>query len=318
MKIPHEFDFDPTYGYSLEDLLSVSAPPAPRDFDAFWRQKHEEARNIPLDLNRREIDSPQSGVRLYEIEYTSYHHLRIGAWLTVPDTDRPPACGAVFGHGYGGREEPVFDHPFENGACIFPCMRGFHRSARPDIPNTGQTHVLHGIEHRDTYSHLGSVIDTWLAASVLLDLYPETAERLYYSGGSFGGGIGALALPWDPRFAKAYLNIPSFGNHPLRVTLPCEGSGKAVKQRYDAGDPDLLNVLAYFDAATAASRIAIPVFVAAATFDPSVPPPGQFAVYNALRGEKDLYLRQAAHFELAGNEHDDAAIEARLRRWFAD
>src|SRR5690606_36006055 len=110
---------------------------------------------------------------------------------------------------------------------------------------------------------------------------------------------------------------PSFGNHPLRVTLPCEGSGKAVKARYDQGDTAILDVLQYFDAATAAGFIRLPVFVAAATFDPAVPPPGQFAVYNALPGTKELYLRQSAHFTLSGNEHDDAAIHARLLRWFS-
>ena len=125
-----------------------------------------------------------------------------------------------------------------------------------------------------------------------------------------------MLLPWDKRFKRAYLNIPSFGNHPLRVTLPCLGSGAAVREKYLEEGDKVLEVLQYFDAATAAAHIQIPVFVAAALFDPSVPPPGQFAVYNALAGPKQLYLRQAAHFELAGNEHDDAAINVRLRRWF--
>lgn len=100
-------------------------------------------------------------------------------------------------------------------------------------------------------------------------------------------------------------------------TCLSNGSGKAVKDRVDAGNRPVLGVPAYFDAATAAARIRIPVFVAAATFDPGVPPPGQFAVYNALSGPKELYLRQAAHFNLKGNAHDDAAIASRPEPWFA-
>jgi cephalosporin-C deacetylase len=200
---------------------------------------------------------------------------------------------------------------------MYPCARGFNRSSHPDIPDNSQEHVLHGIENRETYSHLGSTIDFGLAASVLLELYPEISDRLYYSGCSFGGGIGALLLNADPRFTSGYLDVPSFGNYPLRVTLPCEGSGKAVKECVDAGDQNILDVLAYFDAATAATRIKVPVFVSAATFDPCVAPPGQFAVYNALSGPKELFIRQAAHFDLAGNEHDNAAIHSRLLRWFS-
>lgn len=316
--IQHTLPFDPAYGYTLEDLLAVPAPEGPQDFDSFWQRKYSEALQIPLNITRRETDSPNGGFHLYEVEYDSYLGVRIGAWITVPRGMTSIKCGAVLGHGYGGREAPDFNTVFDHGICIFPCARGFYRSAHPGIPDNAQFHVLHGIENRETYSHLGSVIDYWLAASVLINLYPETAEKLYYYGGSFGGGIGALALPWDARFQRAYLNVPSFGNHPLRVTLPCEGSGKAVQQRVNAGDRKILEVLEYFDAATAALRIRIPVYVAAATFDPAVPPPGQFAVYNALAGPKDLFLRQAAHFDLAGNEHDDAAITARLRRWFSE
>ena len=73
---------------------------------------------------------------------------------------------------------------------------------------------------------------------------------------SFGGGVGALALPWDDRFGAAHLNLPSFGHYPLRLTMPCIGSGEAVR-RYHAEHPDVLDVLRYFDAATAATRIEI-------------------------------------------------------------
>jgi cephalosporin-C deacetylase len=318
MKIQHDLPFDPEYGYTLEQLFSVPAPKAPNDYVDFWTKHYREAMDIPLNLAHREVNSPDSAFRLFEVEYDSYQGVRVGAWITVPvGADRLQA-GMVVGHGYGGREAPDFSTLVVDAVCIFPCARGFHRSACDAFPNNAEAHVLSGIESRETYSHLGSVIDYWLAASVLLELYPQVRDRLYYSGGSFGGGMGALLLPWDARFTKAFLNIPSFGNHPLRVTLDCVGSGAAVKNYYEHGHPEILDVLSYFDAATAAERITIPVFVAAAVFDPAVPPPGQFAIYNALSGPKQFFIRQAAHFELAGNEFDDQAVNARLMRWFAD
>lgn len=318
MKIPHDLPFDPEYGYTLEQLFSVSAPEAPEDYEAFWMRHYRDALQIALNISQREVDCENPSYRLYEVEYDSYQGVRIGAWITVPLTTNSLKAGMVVGHGYGGREAPSYDMPVVDAVCIFPCARGFHRSASEGIPDSGAEHVLHGIESADTYSHLGSVVDYWLAASVLLELYPEVSDRLYYSGGSFGGGIGAMVLPWDSRFTKAFLDIPSFGNHPLRVTLDCVGSGAAVKEYYDSGHPEVLDVLKYFDAATAARWIQIPVFVAAAEFDPAVPPPGQFAVYNALQKPKKFFLRQAAHFDLAGNEFDGQSIAARLRRWFAD
>lgn len=318
MDIEHNYSFDPTYGYSLEQLFAVAAPKAPDDFVSFWSNHYAKALGIPLNISYREVESTHPDCRLFTLEYDSYLGARIGAWITLPKHCASLKAGMVVGHGYGGREAPEFEQPVEDAVCIYPCARGFHRSASDSIPGNGSEHVLHGIESRDQYSHLGAVIDYWLAASVLLELYPEVEARLYYSGGSFGGGIGALLLPWDARFKKAFLDIPSFGNHPLRVTLECMGSGASVKTYYDAGHEGVLDVLKYFDAATAAAHIQIPVFVAAAEFDPCVPPPGQFAVYNALKHPKQFYLRQAAHFDLSGNEYDALAIHARLLRWFAD
>ncbi|MGZ0709365.1 acetylxylan esterase [Coraliomargarita sp. W4R53] len=314
--ISHEFAFDPTYGYNLNELLAVTAPTEPTDFKSFWQNTYTAARQIPLNIEQQEIESPSPRFHLYQVSYDSWDGVRIGAWVTVPKSETIERA-VVVGHGYGGREAPKFDEPIKNAAFIYPCVRGFQCSPHPDYPCDGHAHVMVGIEAKESYSHRGSVVDYWLGASVLESLYPQTVSKLYYSGSSFGGGMGALLLPWDPRFKKAFIDIPSFGNHPLRVNLPCVGSGSSVQDYYHDGHPEVLETLAYFDAATAAKHITIPVFVAAATFDPAVPPPGQFCVYNSLSAPKELFIRQAAHFDLSGNEHDDAAIDSRLLRWFA-
>lgn len=36
----HGFAFDPSYDYSLDELLNVGAPLAPRDLCCDWRQHH--------------------------------------------------------------------------------------------------------------------------------------------------------------------------------------------------------------------------------------------------------------------------------------
>ena len=221
--------------------------------------------------------------------------------------------GVVAGHGYGGRQEPELHPPGPPAVTISPCARGFDRSAHPAIPGDSFGHVLHGIAARETYAHRGSVADLWRAASALLELFPDAARTLHYQGASFGGGIGALALPWDTRFHRAFLDVPSFGHHPLRVTLPCAGSGEAVR-RHLRRHPEALVVLAYFDAGTAARHLGIPTLVAAALADPAVPPPGQFAVYNAMTCEKELFVRQTGH---PNTPDDDLRLWARLAGWFA-
>lgn len=303
--------FDPTYGYDLAALAQVPAPPAPPGFADFWRRTYDETRAQKLDITRREIESPSPAHELWEIEFNGWQGFRVGGWLAVP-REANWSRGLVKGHGYGGREGADFDLPGPTCATIFPCARGFHRSARADLPADSTQHVLHGIEHRETYLHRGCIADLWASASVLHELFPHIENKLDYIGGSFGGGIGAVALAFDARFQRGYLSVPSFGNYPLRVKLLCTGSGNAVSQYFQA-HPEVLEVLKFYDAATAAYFISIPMFVAPALSDPAVPPPGQWAVYNAIHSPKEVFVRQSGHPSLAS---EDSSINAQLNAWF--
>lgn len=224
----------------------------------------------------------------------------------------------MIGHGYGGRDAPDLDPPVADAATIQPVCSGLPvRSLHAGIPSQGGGHVLHGIDHRETYVHRHCVMDLWRAASVLHEAVPASRPRLDYLGGSFGGGIEALALPWDDRIRSAYLCVPSFGNHPLRLQLPCNGSGEAVRLLAQHR-PGIRNVLAYFDAALAARHTHKPVLVAAAAFDPAVPPAGQYSVYNSLAGPKELYPLTAGHFDgYPGQSREDLEIRSALTRFFA-
>lgn len=302
----HSYPFDPTYGYGPEALATIVPPPAPADFDAFWRATHAAALAVPLDLTVAECASASAEHRLREVRFRTLDGVRVGAWLVEP-RDRPVTMGAVVGHGYGPRDAP--EYPRRSAAFLFFCAPGFSRSADPSIPDVVDRHVVHGIASRETYILRHCVAAIWSAARALAELVPAAGGHLLYSGESFGGGLGALALPWEPRFHAGHLVVPTFGHHPLRLTMPCVGSGEAVR-RHVREHPEAVGVLAYFDAACAASRIRIPVLAIPARFDPAVPPPGQFAVCNPLAGPAGPFALTAGHFD-----YPQAAAEraARLR-----
>lgn len=307
----HNFDFDPTYGYGKKDLLKVGLPDAPDDFATFWQDTFVQTQNTPLNI-QKESDNNTDAVDVFTLSFNTLANICIGGWLVVPKNTSPTA-GFVIGHGYGGRQAPDLSCPIPNAVTLFPCAPGFHRSAHPDIPNTSKKHVIHNIQNRNTYIIRHSVSALWSAASVLLELYPDIQNQLYYIGGSFGGGLGALALPWDSRFKKAHLSVPTFGHHPIRLKCPCRGSGEAVRILHQQ-HPEIENVLQYFDAATAASHIQIPVLGSPALFDPSVPPPGQFAVCNAL---SDMHILSAGHFEYDAQIREQHDLQAKKKAFFS-
>ncbi|WP_137130366.1 acetylxylan esterase [Rhizobium sp. FY34] len=318
MSIPteHPFDFDPSYGYSLDALRAIKAPPAPESFDAFWASRYARVLGVkpapilcPCALSHPDF-------RVEEIAYSSTDGMRIGGWLLTPLREKIRR-GIIVGHGYGGRDAPDFDYPVRDAVLLFPCFRGMSKSPCPPISPDAQWHVLHDIEKPDSYVIGGCVEDLWIAVSALTTLHPQLAGRIGYSGISFGGGIGALAMPYDPRIARGYLEVPTFGHRPLWLTLPTTGSAASV-QIYRKTHPQVDGVLALFDAAIAASRITVPMLVAVARFDPAVAPPCQFAIANALMPSKfnETFILDAGHFDYPDSASQHALLSQKIRRFF--
>jgi len=313
---PSPESFDPSYGYSQADLLQVGVPAEHESFRQFWETAYNKAQQIaPLPVVR-DTGRTEANWRIFDINYRSTDNMSIGGWLLIPDTGKVKR-GFVIGHGYGGRDEPDTHLPFKNAALLFPCCRGISRTPLPNISADPNWHVLHNIDQPDRYVHRGCVEDTWLGVSALLRLFPQVEGHLGYLGVSFGGGIGALALAWDKRVQRAHFKVPSFGNHPIRLTLPTYGSGASVTRYHNQHPEKTFKTLRLFDAAVAATHIDIPVFCACALRDPFVAPPGQFSIYNALSGTKKLQVLQAGHEDnYPGEAKDEEKLLRKLRKFF--
>lgn len=310
-RIVHPHPFDPTYGCDPAALAAIRAPETDPGFAAFWRGTRAEADRVPLRLERQALPAPAPGWRLSLVRFDSLGGFRIGAWLLEPEATC--RAGLVVGHGYGGRESPptieaAFPQP-EPIALLAPCMPGFHLSACAAAPGDGHSHVVVGIAKPETYIIRFCVAAMWAATRALAELRPDAARRLGYEGGSFGGGLGALAAPWEPAWRAVRLDVPTFGHHPWRLKCPCVGSGEAVRKRF-AADPSIMPTLRMHDAAVAATFARAPGFFVPAYFDPAVPPPGQWAVVNAWAGPKRIAAITSGHFEGPWSAADPARSHA--------
>ena len=313
----HSFDFDPTYGLTLEELLTIQPPKATAEFATFWKLRFHRVQQIAPRPSITDTGKQRGHWIIYDISYHSSHGATIKGWLLIPKTGIIRR-GFVVGHGYGGRDEPDFDLPFHDAAILFPCCRGISRSTQAPYSSDPQWHVLHDIDKPNHYILGGCVDDIWLAFSSLLRLFPQTKGHLGYLGISFGGGIGAMAVAWDSRVKKAHFNIPSFGHQKLRLTLPTHGSGNSVQTFFKKNRKAVLETLRFHDAALAAQWIRIPTHFALAKFDPVVAPPGQFAIYNAIPGEKQLFVLDAGHHDYPLKDLQHRQLQSTLVDFFAD
>jgi cephalosporin-C deacetylase len=311
----HNFPFDPMYGYTLETLLAVGTPVPVTDFATFWQARYARAMQVHPRPSITHTGQAEQGFELYDLRYESTDGFTIGGWLAIPQSQAVTRV-LVIGHGYGGRECADFTLKPDGTALLFPCFRGLSRSQCAPISTNPYFHVLHNIDKPAEYLIGGCVEDVWLAVSAAESLFPAARGHIGYAGISFGGGIGAMATAWDARIQRAHLNVPTFGNQPLRLQCQTIGSGESVRL-YEQRKGHVLETLQYYDAAIAAQFIQQPMHIAAALFDPSVAPPGQFAVYNALPHEKHLFVLEAGHFEYPHMQAQQQALSAELHTFFA-
>jgi len=315
MPFSHGYAFDPSYGFDLERLLAIAPPQEPDDFTTFWRARLERALRVETDPRLSTSTLVDPHFRVIDLQYRSTDGFQIGGWLLIPmhaDIRR----GILLGHGYGGIDRPPISLPRQDCVYLIPCFRGLSLSRRPPISEDPNWHVLHDIQSPNRYIIGGCVEDIWTGVSVLLDLFPEVQGHVGYAGISLGGGLGAMAMAWDARIGRGHLNVPTFGHQPLRLKLPSAGSAESVRDFVnDRGR--VPNALRYMDAAIAARYIRQPMHIAAARFDPVVPPPGQFAVYNAIPGDKRLMVLQAGHFDYPDRVGEARELVSQLWSFFA-
>ncbi|WP_318152947.1 acetylxylan esterase [Microbacterium helvum] len=308
---------DGTYGYDLDALRAVAPVPAAAGFPPTWRRWRREAAEAAA---RPELTSlGRSGAHdVFEVAFGTSDGLRLRGWFGMPAAGAA-RVGIVHSHGYGGRDAPDFARVPDDAAVIFPVARGLGAlNVEVGAPSTSDRHVLHGIESPETYALGRCAAELWTAGDVLVELAGDLP--LYLVGESFGGGIGALALPWDDRLIGATLVVPSFGQYDIRLQVPCLGSGEHVRT-YVADHPEAREVLRLFDASTAATFVRVPVRVEAALWDASVPAPGQFAVANAVAQAEaagtgarlELEVLPAGHAEYPGIDAVAARAAAATR-----
>lgn len=290
-------EFDGTYGHTLRSLRAIAPVPAPAGFADRWQGWREQARTVDAAPTVISTETAH-GREVSLIEHAGADGIRLRAWFVAP-LHAPARVGVVHGHGYGGRDAVDLARVPDDAAAIFPVARGLATLntgvGAPELPDD---HVVAGIDDPERYVLGLCARDLWLVADALTTLAGHLP--LYYVGESFGGGIGALALPWDDRYIGATLIVPSFGQYDERLAVRCLGSGEAVRAHV-AQHPDARAVLGWFDASTALRFAHVPVRIEAALWDQSVPPQGQFAVANAAP-MLELAVLPAGHAEYPGLE----------------
>jgi cephalosporin-C deacetylase len=263
----------------------------PDDFDAFWDAARAELARIPLSLEvQRSALRSTAEVDVHEVRFMSLGGARLFGWLarkTIGPAKRP---GLVVYPGYSG--SPGIPRAWAKAGYVVLQLspRGHHLSnaeVDPGFPGL----MTSGIDEPTTYVYRGMYCDVWRAVDVLLGQADVDPARIGVTGGSQGGALSLVAAAGRPEIAACAADVPFLTG--IRDSLRLGGSYpyEEIKD-YLRVQPEkeerVMSTLDYVDTLNFVDRIEAATLISVGLRDDICPPHTAFALFNRLRGPKEL------------------------------
>ncbi len=292
----------------------------PADFDAFWTSKIAELSKVPLNPAVEPADSGTEGVLYYKIQLDNIRGSKIYGQLAKPDKPgRLPAMLIVQWAGVYPLHKDWVIGRAKAGFLVLNIMAHELPFDRPPSFYEEQSkgplnnYPAIGNDDRDTSYFLRMYLSCYRAADYLTKRPDWDGRTLVVTGGSQGGMQTIVTAALHPKVtagmadvpAGCDLNGPAFGRAPGWPMWYWQTQGK---------DPERVRRTAtYFDVVNFAPRVRCPILVGVGLLDTVCPPPGVFAMVNALAGPKEVVVMPTA-----GHGGDHSPFHTRANEWVED
>ncbi len=296
----------------------------PADFGAFWAGVKAELDAVPADWERLAGAGGETATHTIDwIRFSSLSDTLVYGWLAAPKilTEQSGNRGYLWLPGYS------LGNPPPGPEALYPDTVTLGLNLHGNLPDTPYKHpslsnadyITQGIESPQTYIYR-QIVGHCLQALDVLGAQPEVSgERLMVGGMSQGGGLGLVTAALAPQVKLCLADMPWLGALHLALSLLDRDKYKKMSAgRYpdargliaDYADAhpkaadQIYRTYAYFDPLSHAADIRCPTQMSAGGRDPSCKPPTVYAVYNALRCEKEMLYLPATGHDIVPAMHD--------------
>lgn len=287
----------------------------PADFDAFWRQTLEEAREHRLDARFEPVDFGLKTVETFDVTFAGYGGQAVKGWFLLPREREEPLPCVVEYIGYGGGRGFAFEWlawASAGFAHFVMDTRGqgsaWRHGDTPDLPDGANPSIpgfmTQGVLDPKTYYYRRVFTDAVRAVEAARTNPAVDESRVVVTGGSQGGGISLAVTGLVPDVAVSMPDVP-FLCHYKRATeitdRPPYLEIAAFCKTHRDKTGRVFETLSYFDGVNFAARAKAQALFSTALMDMTCPPSTVFAAFNHYAGEsKDIKVYEYNDHEGGG------------------
>lgn len=288
--------------------------PCPENFNSFWRDSLKELAALPADPKLTPAGFQVPGFECLELHFSGVGGAVIhGVVIKPAGTGSTPAV-LVF-HGYSCNIGDWFSLlPY--AACGMTVLamdcRGQGGSSTDPGGVKGGTwhgHVVRGVEDAPEKLLFRNIfLDCVRLAEIAGALEWVDSARIGVTGASQGGGLALACAALAPRIRCCVPVFPFLSDYKriwdMDLDVECYAELRDYFRKRDplhATEAAFFEKLGYIDVQNLAERIRCPVQMHTALLDRTCPVSTQFAIYNRLRGEREMLIYpDFAHEPLPG------------------
>lgn len=299
-------------GAGFEPEKITPGIPEPADFAQFWADGKKEVRQIPIDVQKKRLDSLCNDQReVFSINFATVNNQRVFGYLSIPKTGKGPWPTLVSVPGAGPGIGPDLGCVLQGFVCfymnVFPYEVPVDSKERQTIYKqftTGRNYPRIGMPDRNkmffrpVYLGIDRAVD-WLAEQSYVD-----ANRMGVFGSSQGGGSALILAGMNKHFKVCASNVPAICDHNGLLKGRASGWPHFASS---SDDRETLKAASYMDAVYFASRINCPTKIVVGFIDTTCSPSSVYAAYNMVRGPK--WMIEKTEMGHAGSPEYTQAVE---------
>ena len=292
---------------------------APRDFDRFWADRIARSRRVPLDAQLEAGSSDRPGVEYFTLHMRHSDGGSIHGQLARPAT--PGRFPALVIYQWAGRPYPLQKSWVTERAAegwlvlniephdVLPDQPQSYYDAQPDELKNYQNI---GRGDRDRNYFLRMYLADYRAVEYLASRTDWNGAQMVVSGTSMGGQQSICTAALNSKVTAAIVHVPAGAD----LLGPLHGRASGYPN-WPANDAGVQRTAPYFDTVNCAARVQVPTLVSMGFIDTISPPAGIWALFNQLRGPKEVVpLVDAAHNHQS-TAAQQAAFAKRSGEWLA-